>query len=200
MKVENNGIAAYHSQLYDVRALPDRTVAVAVGIGLDPTGTKASGRSAANARTAAAVQNANYAKNLLMLSLNGNEHLTEARAMQASLPESARNVVMDWGLAPGQEDDTFKNMRRLRHFVIEHGWETVIICAHKHHARRCGWIARWALRGLGVQIITLYVPGPYDQGAKGRAETALTFWLREKLVWLYTPYHFLRNWNEPFQK
>lgn len=182
--------------------VPGETAAVAIGIGVHPNGEDASGRSAANAIVAFLLQRFGYAKHLVLLSLNKHHEtgLDEARAMRRSLPGIIYNLVMDPGcLEDGQSDDTFLNMLRLRGLVRQHSWKCVVICAHTRHARRCGWTARWALRGLDVKVVVLYVPGKYDAEATGFFEKPFGFWCREKLVWLYAIQYMLRNWNLPLQ-
>lgn len=185
--------------LYEV---PAETAAVAIGIGVHPNGEEASGRSAANAITAYLLQKHGYAKHVVLLSLNKHQEtgLDETRAMRRSIPGVVRNLVMDPGvLAEGQTDNTFLNMLRLRGIVRRLDLKCVVICAQKRHAWRCGWTARWALRGLGVKVVVLYVPGKYDREATGFFEKPFGFWCREKLVWLYAAQYFIRNWNLPLQ-
>ena len=102
-------------------------------------------------------------------------------------------------LASGDVDNTFRNMLSLRELVSGYGWERVVICAHKHHAFRAGMTARWALRGLGVEVVVLYVPGEYDCEAIGLFEAATAFWWREKCVWLYAILYFIWNWTLPLR-
>ncbi len=185
--------------LYEV---PAETAAVAIGIGVHPNGKEASARSAANAIVAYLLQKHAYAKHLVLLSLNKHQEtgLDETCAMRRSLPRILYNLVMDPGvLADGQTDNTFLNMLRLRGIVRELSLKCVVICAQKRHARRCGWTARWALRGLGVKVVVLYVRGEYDKEATGFFEKPFGFWCREKFVWVYAVYYMVRNWNLPFQ-
>lgn len=185
--------------LYEV---PGETAAVAVGIGVHPNGNEASGRSAANAITAFLLQKFGYAKHIVLLSLNRHSEtgLDETRAMRRSIPGIIHNLVMDPGtLENGQTDNTFLNMLRLRGIVRELKLKCVVICAQTRHARRCGWTARWALRGLGVKVVVLYVPGTYDKEATSFFEKPFGFWCREKIVWAYAMQYMLRNWNLPLQ-
>lgn len=185
--------------LYEI---PQETAAVAVGIGVHPNGEEASGRSAANAITAFLLQRFGYAKHLVLLSLNKHPKtgLDETRAMRRSIPGVVHNLIMDPGvLEDGLTDNTFLNMLRLRGIVRRLGLKCVVICAQKRHARRCGWTAWWALRGLGVKVVVLYVRGEYDKEATGFFERPFGFWCREKLVWVYAVYYMARNWNLPLQ-
>jgi uncharacterized SAM-binding protein YcdF (DUF218 family) len=178
-----------------------KTAAVAVGIGVHPNGKRASRRSAANAIVAANLREVGLASHVVLLSLNAHASgLNEAEAMRLEI-SGCPDVILDpRQLASGDVDNTFRNMLSLRELVLEYGWERVIICAHKHHAFRAGMTARWALRGLGVEVVVLYVPGEYDPEATGKYETARSFWRREVLVWIYAILYFIWNWNLPLRQ